>query len=161
LKDGGRQEFSFTQDEENFSDISYCNEVSKYLYEPNASIQKAGCPKRVSSKYHVEKLHPNSHLYTSKQFVHNFPGRIFEVVEVLGFSKTDIKRVQALAKANITVRNFPESVQLLRKRLKLADGGDNYIFATTLNNGNKALILCKKTDEHLFTWLTNRDNEIF
>ena len=161
LKDGGRQEFSFTQDEESFSDISYCNEVSKYLYEPNASIQKAGCPKRVSSKYHVEKLHPNSHLYTSKQFVHNFPGRIFEVVEVLGFSKTDIKRVQALAKANITVRNFPESVQLLRKRLKLADGGDNYIFATTLNNGNKALILCKKTDEHLFTWLTNRDNEIF
>ena len=63
---------------------------------------------------------------------------------VLGFSKADIKKVQALGKANITVRNFPESVQQLRKRLKLADGGDSYIFATTLANDSKALIVCRK-----------------
>lgn len=161
LKDGGMQTFSFTQDEEDFASIAYCSEVGKYLYEPNASVQKAGCPKCLSGHYKVEKLHPNSHLYTSNSLVHNFPGRIFEVVEVLGFSKADIKRVQALGKANITVRNFPENVQLLRKRLKLADGGDNYIFATTLNDSSKALIVCKKATEHLFTWLNKMTNEMF
>lgn len=143
LKDS-TQIFSFTQDDEDTAETSYSSEVGKYLYEPNASVQKAGCPKSLSSHYHLDKLHPNSHLYTSNEHIHNFPGRIFEVVEVLGFSKADIKRVQALGKANITVRNFPESVQLLRKRLKLTDGGDNYIFATTLNDDNKVLILCKK-----------------
>lgn len=138
------QIFSFTQDKEDFASTSYCSEVGKYLYEPNASVQKAGCPKSLSSHYHVDKLHPNSHLYTSNEHIHDFPGRIFEIVEVLGFSKADIKSVQSLGKANITVRNFPESVQLLRKRLKLTDGGENYIFATTLNDDSKALILCKK-----------------
>ena len=142
MKDG-MQTFSFTQDEEDSASISYCNEVGKYLYEPNASVQKAGCPKSLS-KYNVKKLHPNSHLYTSDELVNNFPGRIFEIIEVLGFSKAEIKRVQALGKANITVRNFPESVQLLRKRLKLTDGGDSYIFATTLNNGSKVLLSCRK-----------------
>ena len=143
LKDS-TQIFSFTQDDEDTAETSYSSEVGKYLYEPNASVQKAGCPKSLSSHYHLNKLHPNSHLYTSNEHIHDFPGRIFEVVEVLGFSKADIKRVQALGKANITVRNFPENVQLLRKRLKLADGSDNYIFATTLNDDNKVLILCKK-----------------
>ena len=143
LKDS-TQIFSFTQGDEESAETSYCCEVGKYLYEPNASVQKAGCPKSLSSHYHLDKLHPNSHLYTSNEHIHNFPGRIFEVVEVLGFSKADIKSVQSLGKANITVRNFPESVQLLRKRLKLTDGGENYIFATTLNDDSKALILCKK-----------------
>ena len=143
LKDS-TQIFSFTQDDEDTAETSYSSEVGKYLYEPNASVQKAGCPKSLSSHYHLDKLHPNSHLYTSNEHIHNFPGRIFEVVEVLGFSKADIKSVQSLGKANITVRNFPESVQLLRKRLKLTDGGENYIFATTLNDDSKALILCKK-----------------
>ena len=146
LKDGGMQTFSFTQEEEDLASISYCSEVGKYLYEPNASIQKAGCPKSLGAHYHVDKLHPNSHLYTSIEHVHDFPGRTFEIVEVLGFSKADIKRVQALGKANITVRNFPENVQLLRKRLKLSDGGENYIFATTLNDSSKALIVCKKAE---------------
>ena len=143
LKDS-TQIFSFTQDDEDTAETSYSSEVGKYLYEPNASVQKAGSPKSLSSHYHVDKLHPNSHLYTSNEHIHDFPGRIFEVVEVLGFSKADIKSVQSLGKANITVRNFPESVQLLRKRLKLTDGGENYIFATTLNDDSKALILCKK-----------------
>ena len=68
-----------------------------------------------------------------------------EVVDVAGFSKAELKRVQALQKANITVRNFPENVQQLRKRLKLADGGDNYIFATTLTDNSKVLVICKKS----------------
>ncbi len=138
------QEFTFTQDEEQSSTATYSSDISRYLYEPNASIQKAGCHNTLSQRLGLKKLHPNSQLYTADEYIQHFPGRIFEVVEVLGFSKADIKKVQALQKANITVRNFPESVQQLRKRLKLADGGDNYIFATTLANGSKAMIICNK-----------------
>ena len=138
------QEFTLSQDEEHNSTATYCKEVGKYLYEPNASIQKAGCHNTLSQRLGVDKLHPNSQLYTANKEIADFPGRTFEIIETLGFSKADIKRVQSLQKANITVRNFPESVQLLRKRLKLADGGDNYIFATTLSDGNKVLILCQK-----------------
>ena len=140
------QTFTFTQDDESSCTAKYCSAIGTFLYEPNASIQKAGCHNTLSQRLGIEKLHPNSQLYTSDSHVPDFPGRTFEVIEVLGFSKADIKKVQALEKANITVRNFPESVQLLRKRLKLADGGDNYIFATTLNDGSKALIVCKKTE---------------
>jgi 16S rRNA G966 N2-methylase RsmD len=143
LKDGV-QTFAFTQDDESSCTATYSNLVGKYLYEPNACIQKAGCHNTLSQRLNINKLHPNSQLYTSDRHVTNFPGRIFEVTEVLGFSKADIKKVQELGKANITVRNFPESVQQLRKRLKLADGGDNYIFATTLADGSKSLIVCKK-----------------
>ena len=140
----GVQEFLFAQHEESSFKATYCNEVGKYLYEPNASIQKAGCHNVLSQRLGVDKLHPNSQLYTGNELLPQFPGRIFEVVEVLGFSKADIKKVQALQKANITVRNFPESVQQLRKRLKLSDGGDSYIFATTLYDGSKVMLLCKK-----------------
>ena len=138
------QEFTFTQDEEYSSIATFSNDVDRFLYEPNASIQKAGCHNSLSQRLGLKKLHPNSQLYTADKHITTFPGRIFEVVEVLGFSKTDIKKVQTLQKANITIRNFPESVQQLRKRLKLADGGENYIFATTTANGNKILVICKK-----------------
>lgn len=143
LKDGV-QAFTFTQEDGNSCAAKYSSTVCAYLYEPNASIQKAACHNSLSQRLGIEKLHPNSQLYTSDVLVPNFPGRTFKVIEVLSFSKADIKKVQALGKANITVRNFPESVQQLRKRLKLADGGDNYIFATTLNDGSKALIICRK-----------------
>jgi hypothetical protein len=143
LKDGVQQ-FSFTQDEESASSAIYCSEVGRFLYEPNASIQKAGCHNSLSQRFGLKKLHPNSQLYTADERIGDFPGRVFEVQEVLGFSKADIKRVQALQKANITVRNFPESVQVLRKRLKLADGGENYLFATTVGKGEKVLVVCKK-----------------
>ena len=140
----GCQEFSFTTADEAASVASYCTAVGKYLYEPNAAVQKSGCSSVLSQRYGMKKLHPNSQLYTSDEHLPSFPGRIFEVVDILGFSKADIKKVQALQKANITVRNFPESVQQLRKRLKLSDGGDCYIFATTLAGGEKVLVLCKK-----------------
>lgn len=142
----GVQEFVFGMSEEASAQVSYCNEVGRYLYEPNPSIQKAGCPNILSYRFGIEKLHPNSQLYTSGTYVPSFPGRAFEVVEVLGFSKADVKKIQSLQKANITVRNFPESVQQLRKRLKLVDGGDSYIFATTLANGNKVLAICRKPE---------------
>lgn len=143
LKDGVQQ-FVFTQAEEAGSAVDYSKEVGKYLYEPNSTIQKAGCSRVLAERYGIKKLHANSQLYTADILVPDFPGRVFEVGEVLGFSKAEVKKIHSLQKANITVRNFPESVQQLRKRLKLSDGGDSYIFATTLADERKVLVICKK-----------------
>ena len=138
------QEFSFTQNEEQSSTATYSNGADRYLYEPNAGIQKAGCHNTLSKRLGIDKLHPNSQLYTSDKLIKEFPGRIFEVEKCCGFSKSALKEIQALKKANITVRNFPDTVQALRKKLKLADGGEHYIFATTIANGDKQLIICHK-----------------
>ena len=143
LKDG-MQQFVFTQADEASCLIDYSKEVGKYLYEPNSAIQKAGCSRVLAKRLGVKKLHANSQLYTADILIPDFPGRVFEVVEVFGFSKAEVKKIQTMQKANITVRNFPESVQQLRKRLKLSDGGDNYIFATTLADERKVLVICKK-----------------
>lgn len=140
----GMQQFVFKQTDEASCSISYSKEIDKYLYEPNSAIQKAGCSRILATRLGVRKLHANSQLYTADNLVPNFPGRVFEVVEVLGFSKAEVKKIQAMQKANITVRNFPESVQQLRKRLKLSDGGDCYIFATTLADERKVLVICNK-----------------
>ncbi|MBO7230535.1 MAG: SAM-dependent methyltransferase [Bacteroidaceae bacterium] len=144
IREKGTLSFSYTMGEEQQAECRLANEVAGYLYEPCAALQKAGCYNSLSARFEMAKLHPNSQLYTADALVPDFPGRVFEVIEVLGFSKAEIKKIQALQKANITVRNFPENVQLLRKRLKLADGGDNYIFATTLAKGEKVLVVCKK-----------------
>ena len=140
------QEFSFTHDEEQSSTATYSSGIGRYLYEPNAGIQKAGCHNTLSKRLGIDKLHPNSQLYTSDRLIKEFPGRIFEVEKCCGFSKSDLKEIQALKKANITVRNFPDTVQALRKKLKLADGGEHYIFATTMSNGGKQLVICHKAD---------------
>lgn len=144
IQKGSSCSFAFTLDEEANSTVTYSNSVGRYLYEPNAAIQKGGCHRALSQKLQIDKLHPNSQLYTADRLIENFPGRIFEVARVFGFSKADIKQLQALKKANITVRNFPESVQTLRKKLKLNDGGENYLFATTLSGERKILVHCRK-----------------
>ena len=112
-----------------------------YLYEPNASIMKAGLFKTVANKYNVQKLHPSTHLYTSEELVPNFPGRSFEIKRV---TKVQKKEIQDIEKANLSTRNFPGNVADLRKKLKLKDGGDTYIFACTLNDNSKVLIVCNK-----------------
>ena len=112
-----------------------------YLYEPNASIMKAGLFKTVANKYNVQKLHPSTHLYTSEELVPDFPGRSFEIKRV---TKVQRKEIQDIEKANLSIRNFPGNVADLRKKLKLKDGGDTYIFATTLNDNSKVLIITKK-----------------
>ena len=144
IQKGSSCSFAFTLDEEANSTVTYSNSVGRYLYEPNAAIQKGGCHRALSQKLQIDKLHPNSQIYTADRLIENFPGRIFEVARVFGFSKADIKQLQALKKANITVRNFPESVQTLRKKLKLNDGGENYLFATTLSGERKILVHCRK-----------------
>ena len=150
-----RQEFTFTrQQEQNSSVCCHADKTEalqsiapgRFLYEPNAAILKGGAFRHLSYIYKVEKLHPNSHLYTSEQFIETFPGRSFRITAHCGFSKQEIKAMLGTErKANLTVRNFPTGVTQLRKQLKLAEGGENYLFATTLGSEEKVLIRCQKT----------------
>ncbi len=144
---GSEQRFTFTAEGEAAAEAKYSDAVGKYLYEPHAAIQKGGCYRSLSAAFGVGKLHPNSQLYTSDTCHPSFPGRRFKVEWFCGFSKAELKRVQELGRANITVRNFPESVQQLRKRLKLADGGELYIFATTLRSSERVLVVCSRCIE--------------
>jgi hypothetical protein len=120
-------------------------EYYSFLYEPNASIMKAGCFSQLARHYGVSPLAHNSHLFVSNKPVDNFPGRQFRVQAVSTMNKRELKeKLGSLQQANITVRNFPLSVAELRKRLKLSEGGCHYIFATTLANGNHVLIVCQR-----------------
>lgn len=138
------QSLTFTRRQEKESACHYTTQPKSYLYEPNASILKAGAFRTLSYIYKVEKLHPNSHLYTSDQYVADFPGRKFRITGSCSFNKKEIKEMLgAEKKANLTVRNFPASVAELRKRLKLGEGGDTYLFVTTLADEKKVLIRCR------------------
>ena len=135
----------FLKSEEQEILITYATEIGSYLYEPNTSILKAGLYKLTATRYHLHKLHPSSHLYTSNTLIDNFQGRTFKVIKQVPFSKKGIKTLtQELKAANITTRNFPLTVNDLRKQLKLHDGGEHYIFASTLANNERVLILCTK-----------------
>ena len=115
-----------------------------YLYEPNASIMKAGCFAEIEQAFEVSQLAPNSHLFASDQVIADFPGRKFRVIAVTSMNKQELKQaLKDIRQANIAVRNFPMSVADLRKRLKLSEGGNDYIFATTLTEGKKVLIICQ------------------
>ena len=139
------QTFSYTPDEETKANVTYTTEPKKYLYEPGAAILKGGAFKLVAQRYQLEKLHPNSHLYTSEKYVTDFPGRSFEVKQVGSFAKKELKALcNSVEKANLTVRNFPGTVAELRKRMKLKEGGDAYWFATTLANNKHVIIDCRK-----------------
>lgn len=138
------QHFQFTFSEEKSAGCPLAESVGNYLYEPGAALLKAGPYRLLATRYGVEKLHPNSHLYTSSGLV-DFPGRRFRVIAVSGFGKKDLKvLLEGVEKANLTVRNFPSSVAELRKKLKLKEGGDIYLFATTLASGEKVLIRGEK-----------------
>ncbi len=120
-------------------------EEKTFLYEPNASILKAGVQDALCQLYKVEKLHPFSHLFTSDELVEDFPGRSFRILGRSDFSKHSLKNLLAdVTQANLTVRNFPATVQELRKKLKLREGGSVYLFATTLQNESHALFRCEK-----------------
>ena len=118
---------------------------SKYLYEPNASVMKAGCFAEIARAYGVRAVSPNSHLFLSQDRVEGFPGRAFAIDGATTMNKRELRQaLSAIDKANIAVRNFPMSVAELRKRLKLKDGGTTYIFATTTDSGEHVLLLCRK-----------------
>lgn len=120
-------------------------EEMQYLYEPNASLMKAGCFSVLSGRYDARMLSKNSHLFVSQAPIEAFPGRSFRIIAISSFNKKELKRhLSGITKANIATRNFPLSVAELRKRLKLKDGGETYIFATTLSNESHVLVITEK-----------------
>lgn len=120
-------------------------EEMQYLYEPNASLMKAGCFGVLSGRYDARMLSKNSHIFVSQAPIEAFPGRSFRIIAVSSFNKKELKRhLSGITKANIATRNFPLSVAELRKRLKLKDGGETYIFATTLSNESHMLVITEK-----------------
>ena len=156
--------FSFTEDEEQNAIPTFADEIGKYLYEPGVACMKAAPFKLLSQRFNIKKLHRNSHLYTSDELVTDFPGRIFEVINVIPFNKKTKKTLmQTLTqtqsdehsatwrlgdlvsqKVSIAVRNFPLSAEELRKHLGFKDGDDFYIFGTTMKGEKKMLVLGSK-----------------
>lgn len=120
-------------------------EEMQYLYEPNASLMKAGCFGVLSERYDARMLSKNSHLFVSQAPIEAFPGRSFRIIAISSFNKKELKRyLSGITKANIATRNFPLPVAELRKRLKLKDGGETYIFATTLSDESHVLMITEK-----------------
>lgn len=138
-------DFCFTRTEEAQAVAPGTDRVMRYLYEPSAALLKAGAFKVVVARYGLLKLHPDSHLYTSDELVNDFPGRRFRVLRTSRFAKPQLRAfVDGVKRANLTVRNFPGTVAALRKRLRVAEGGEEYWFATTLNDQTHVLIACEK-----------------
>ena len=115
----------------------------KYLFEPNNAIMKSGGFDEIGIQYNLGKLHSHSHLYTSEKRI-DFPGRIFEIKRFFYYSKQEMKTNLENLKANLTTRNFPDSVEEIRKKWKIKDGGSTYCFFTTDLNNDKIVLLCSK-----------------
>ena len=115
----------------------------RYLFEPNSAIMKSGGFNEISEQYRLDKLHKHSHLYTSNEII-DFPGRVFEIQHAIPYSKKEIKIHLENSKQNITTRNFPETVELIRKKWKIKEGGNSYCFFTTDMNNDKIVLICTK-----------------
>jgi hypothetical protein len=136
----GTETFDFNWNEAATANYSL---PQKYLYEPNAAILKSGAFDLISEKLKVNKLHKNTHLYTSETLV-DFPGRSFLIEKAVLYSKSEMRAALTFKKANIATRNFPESVETLRKKWKIADGGDVYLFFETNLEDKKQMLICSK-----------------
>lgn len=139
----GQSEFSFKYSEENELNIAF-KDPQRYIYEPNATIMKGGGFKSIAVKLNIDKIASNSHLYSSQECILDFPGRVFEVVNVCDFDKKAIKKLLENDKANVAVRNFPYSPDEIKKQLGLKDGGDKYIFFTENQKKKKMVLICNK-----------------
>ena len=134
-------EFNFSQEES--AQPQYTSQVGGYLWEPSKAVLKGGAYKLVSQVYGTAKLAPSTHLYTSDGRVEEFPGKMFVVEEVVPFNKKSLKEVASrYPKADLTARNFPLDTNALKKLSGIKDGGDKHIFAVTVYNGEKLLIIC-------------------
>ena len=140
LKSDVSETFNFILGNERASHLSL---PLKYLYEPNAAIMKSGGFDDIGIAYDLYKLHQHTHLYTSNNLRSDFPGRIFELKYQMLYGKSDMKALQN-TKANVTTRNFPDKVQDIRKKWKINDGGDSYIFFTTNKDEQKIALICGK-----------------
>ena len=135
---------TFSMEEERVAILQLAKELGHYLYEPNPAVMKGGCYKMLSQRYALKKLHRNSHLYTSDSLIQDFPGRIFEVDGWAIYGKKAKDLLKDVDKASIAVRNFPMTVAEIRKSLKINDGDQTYLFATTLSDERKVIILTHK-----------------
>lgn len=141
-RNGEMKTFSLTIKEEEECVANYSDSIGKYIYEPNKAVLKGGGYKLVSTRFNCGKLAPSTHLYTSNEMTNDFPGKIFSVEEVIPFNKKTLKDVaRRFPKADITARNFPMDTNSLKKLSGIKDGGDKHIFAVTLSNGDKILII--------------------
>ncbi len=127
----------------NNSGIATYSLPQKYLYEPNGAIMKSGGFDEISAFYQLPKLHSHSHLYTSETCI-EFPGRIFEIKSSFSYTKTNMKQYLEGKKANLTIRNFPDTVEIIRKKWKIKEGGESYCFFTTDLNNDKIVLICNK-----------------
>ncbi|MEN2402237.1 class I SAM-dependent methyltransferase [Flavobacterium sp. MC2016-06] len=125
------------------SDFPSYHLPQKYLYEPNSAIMKSGGFDEVSTIFKINKLHKHSHLYTSEELI-DFPGRSFEIEKVIAYNKNDMKTSFLNQQANVTTRNFPDTVESIRKKWKIKSGGNIYSFFTTDKNDNKIVLICRK-----------------
>ena len=147
-KRSGEISFNFVESEEKSAIPSFSSTVKNYLYEPNSSLMKSGAFKLISQRFGIEKLHVNSHLYTSDNLISDFPGRIFEVVGFAPFNKKIKKELlNDITEASVATRNFPLSANELRKTLNLKESDTNFVFGTTLMGKKKVVILAKKYKE--------------
>ena len=126
-----KADFSFNYKEVNNKSDKSFSEIKKYLYEPNSMILKSGAFNLVSERFNLNKLNPNTHLYTSDELI-DFPGRIFKVIKTINYTSRKLKELN-FKNANISTRNFPLDVKNIRKINKINDGGNDYLFFTTNN----------------------------
>ena len=144
IKGDSTEQFEFSPNEESLIEINYSDPLT-YLYEPNAAILKSGAFKSISKQLNVFKLHPNTHLYTHNELI-DFPGRRFKIEKLLPYNKKLLKKELMYMKANISTRNFPESVDQIKRKLHIKDGGNDFLFFTTSIIKNKVIIMCSKAD---------------
>ena len=135
------QSFSFSKEELQETTAAF-SMPQTFLYEPNRAVMKSGAFNLICKRYNVFKLHINSHLYTSNHYIADFSGKVFKIKEVLAY-----KPIKNLSQANISVRNFPDTSDEVRKKLKLRDGGGDYLFCTKLFNEKLAIVWCEKTGD--------------
>jgi hypothetical protein len=133
--------FSFLSSEEAAVEINY-SPPQEYLYEPNASIMKAGAFKLVAKRYGIKKISRNTHFYTSQERMKNFPGRVFKI-EKINPGKEELKQFFPEGKANVIIRNYPLSAEALKRKLKLSDGGDKYVIGFSEQN-RKTIIIASR-----------------
>lgn len=143
IKGNKREVFEFMYSSEFEAKVNFSLPLT-YLYEPNAAILKSGAFKTIAKELNVSKLHQHSHLYTSYELI-DFPGRVFIISKQIPYNKKAIKKALGNSKANITTRNFPESVSHLRKKFNIKEGGETFAFFTTNSNDEKIVIICKKS----------------
>lgn len=138
-----KQVLEFTRAAEELAKSSF-SDPQQFIYEPNAAILKAGAYKYLGQELKLNKLHPNSHLYTSEQALPDFPGRAFRCKHTSRYNKKELLRLLPQKQANITVRNFPESVADIRKKTGIKEGGNNYLFFTTDMHQKPVVLHCQK-----------------